>query len=217
MTEQDWLTSTDPAAMLKYLTYYDAHSTIPDPVCDGWHRRVPYGTYSSHPQLTSNRKLRLFGCACCLIMGTSLDRVDDYEERGGPARTTIGDEDYRAEDYTFAKGWCAPTRSIKLRQYRKADLFREIVGNPFLKFTVNRECVTPRVLAMAQTIYTERAWSDLPILADLLEDEGCPDLLEVQHPAEGTVQVPNLILSHLRHPGTHVRGCWALDMLLGRE
>ena len=27
----------------------------------------------------------------------------------------------------------------------------------------------------------------------------------------------DLILSHLRHPGTHVRGFWALDMLLGKE
>jgi hypothetical protein len=39
-------------------------------------------------------------------------------------------------------------------------------------------------------------------LADALEDAGCTD-------AD--------ILSHLRSPGPHVRGCWALDLLLGKE
>ena len=42
----------------------------------------------------------------------------------------------------------------------------------------------------------------LPILADALEDAGCGDVD---------------ILAHLRGPGPHVRGCWAVDPLLGRE
>jgi hypothetical protein len=51
---------------------------------------------------------------------------------------------------------------------------------------------------MAQTIYDERAFDQLPILADALEDAGCTD------PA---------ILNHCRQPGTHVLGCWLLDVL----
>jgi hypothetical protein len=42
----------------------------------------------------------------------------------------------------------------------------------------------------------------LAILADPLEEAGCAD--------------PD-ILSHLRSPGPHVRGCWALDLILGKE
>jgi hypothetical protein len=42
----------------------------------------------------------------------------------------------------------------------------------------------------------------LAILADALEESGCTD-------AE--------VLAHLRGPGPHVRGCWALDALLWRE
>jgi hypothetical protein len=40
----------------------------------------------------------------------------------------------------------------------------------------------------------------LAVLADALEDPGCAD-------AD--------LLSHLRGPGMHVRGCWAVDLLLG--
>ena len=42
----------------------------------------------------------------------------------------------------------------------------------------------------------------LAVLFDALEEAGCDD-------AE--------ILNHLRSPGPHVRGCWAVDLLLGKE
>jgi hypothetical protein len=54
----------------------------------------------------------------------------------------------------------------------------------------------PRLAARA---YGEGDFAALPVLADALEDAGCED--------------PE-ILSHLRGPGPHVRGCWALDLLL---
>jgi hypothetical protein len=46
------------------------------------------------------------------------------------------------------------------------------------------------------------AGTDLPILADALEDAGCAN-------AD--------LLGHLRGPGPHVRGCWALDLILGKS
>jgi hypothetical protein len=55
---------------------------------------------------------------------------------------------------------------------------------------------------MAQAIYNDRRFSDLPILADALEEAGCTD--------------PD-ILTHCRGPGPHVRGCWVIDLLLGKE
>jgi hypothetical protein len=54
---------------------------------------------------------------------------------------------------------------------------------------------------LAAAIYAERAFERLPILADALEDAGCAD--------------PDLI-GHLRGPGPHVLGCWALDLVLGK-
>jgi hypothetical protein len=55
---------------------------------------------------------------------------------------------------------------------------------------------------LAETIYSERAFDLLPILADALEDVGCTN---------------QEVLAHCRVPGGHVRGCWVLDLLLGRE
>jgi hypothetical protein len=58
------------------------------------------------------------------------------------------------------------------------------------------------VLTMARTIYQEQSFGDLPILADALEEAGC------DHAG---------ILAHFRHAADHVRGCWALDLVLGRS
>ena len=52
---------------------------------------------------------------------------------------------------------------------------------------------------LARSIYQERAFDRLPILADALEDAGCDN-------AD--------ILNHLRGPGPHARGCWLVDLLL---
>jgi hypothetical protein len=86
-----------------------------------------------------------------------------------------------------------------------ADLLREIVGNPFRPVVINPQWLTSNdgvVRNLATAIDTEQAFDRLPILADALEDAGC-DNIE--------------LLAHLRSPGPHVRGCWALDQLLGRE
>ena len=61
--------------------------------------------------------------------------------------------------------------------------------------------MTPTVVQLAQSIYDDRAFDRLPILADALEEAGCTDAA---------------ILDHCRGPGPHVRGCWAVDLLLGK-
>jgi hypothetical protein len=85
---------------------------------------------------------------------------------------------------------------------RAADRVRCVFGNPFRPVRVSPGWHTPDVLARARAIYDERAFGDLPILADALEDAGCGD--------------PD-ILSHCRSDGPHARGCWAVDALLGNR
>jgi hypothetical protein len=55
---------------------------------------------------------------------------------------------------------------------------------------------------LAEAIYREEAFDRLPILADALEEAGCTDAG---------------LLGHLRGSGPHVRGCFVLDLLTGRE
>jgi hypothetical protein len=88
----------------------------------------------------------------------------------------------------------------------QADLVRDLFRNPFRP----APAVDPawlawdggRVRKLAEAIYDGRAFDRLPALADALEEAGCSD-------AE--------LLGHLREPGPHVRGCWAVDLLLGKE
>jgi len=80
-----------------------------------------------------------------------------------------------------------------------ADLLREIAGNPFRAIGVEPIWLTRPVTLIAQASYERQEFDRLPILADALEDAGCDN-------AE--------VLSHLRGPGPHVRGCWALEKLL---
>jgi len=58
------------------------------------------------------------------------------------------------------------------------------------------------VPAIARHVYDDRAFHDLPILADALEDAGCTDAA---------------FLDHCRQPGEHVRGCWVVDLMLGKS
>jgi hypothetical protein len=83
----------------------------------------------------------------------------------------------------------------------QAALLREIFGNPFHPVTIDRAWLTANVAGLAQSIYDDRAFDRLPILADALEDAGCDN-------AD--------ILNHCRQPGEHVRGCWVVDLVLGK-
>jgi hypothetical protein len=88
--------------------------------------------------------------------------------------------------------------------HRQAALLREVFGNPFRPVTVAPAVLSWSAAAvpkLAQTIYQERAFDRLPVLADALEDAGC-DSAEV--------------LDHCRRPGEHVRGCWVVDLLQGK-
>jgi hypothetical protein len=87
---------------------------------------------------------------------------------------------------------------------QQCRLVRCLFGNPFRPVVPDpvwlrwNDGIIPR---LAQGIYHERAFDRLPILADALEEAGCtnPEMLD-----------------HCRQPGTHARGCWVVDALLGR-
>ena len=92
----------------------------------------------------------------------------------------------------------------KQREMKKrlAEVVREVFGNPFRAVEIDPAWLAwheGAITKIAQTIYDERAWSDMPVLADALEEAGCHD---------------TAMIEHLRGPGPHVRGCWVIDALL---
>jgi hypothetical protein len=105
----------------------------------------------------------------------------------------------------FMRAACAigrPHSAIMEAEAAQVQFLRDIFGNPFHPVTLDPAWLTPNVKALAQKIYDDRAFDRLPSLADELEKAGCAN--------------PE-ILGHLRGPGPHVRGCWVVDLVLGKE
>jgi hypothetical protein len=82
------------------------------------------------------------------------------------------------------------------------DLARDIFGNPFRPVTLDPRWRTSTVLDLSRTIYDERVFERMPILADALMDAGCDS---------------ETLINHCRSDGPHVRGCWVVDLILSKD
>jgi hypothetical protein len=83
-----------------------------------------------------------------------------------------------------------------------ANLLRDVAGNPFALGDGSVAFLSVAVLDLGRAIYDGQLFDQMPILADAVEDAGCSDAA---------------LLAHLRGPGPHAKGCWALDLVLGRR
>lgn len=177
----------------------------------------------------SQRKLRLFGVACCRAVW---DRVDgkgrwavEIAERFADGKAHR-DELHHGQRITVAamplsvRSVCAIDASIVARfddtgtseQIVRAAFIPEIFGSLFRAVAIGRAWLTwndATIPKLAHAIYDERELPSghldagrLAILADALEEAGCQD-------AD--------ILSHCRSSGPHVRGCWVVDLILAKE
>jgi hypothetical protein len=93
-------------------------------------------------------------------------------------------------------------QAADLERAAQCNLLRCVIGNPFRPLVINPSWRAPSVVHLAGRIYEDRAFDRMPELADALEIVGCENLD---------------ILAHCREAREHVRGCWVVDMLLGKE
>jgi hypothetical protein len=84
----------------------------------------------------------------------------------------------------------------------QAQLLRDLFGPPFRVIPFNPSWRTEAVFGLARGMYESRDFGPMPVLADALEDAGCGD---------------SDVLAHCRGGGPHVRGCWVVDLVLGKE
>ncbi|MEO2088663.1 MAG: hypothetical protein ABGY75_04080 [Gemmataceae bacterium] len=83
------------------------------------------------------------------------------------------------------------------------SLLLDIFGNPFRPVAFDPAWRSESAVALARAAYESRNFTLLPVLADALEEAGC------DHPD---------VLAHCRQPdATHVRGCWVVDLVLGKS
>ena len=182
-----------------------------------------------------HRKMRLFAAACCRRVldllpdersRAAVDAFDRFTEGLAGAEEVqaamrraweVGENaaSYLASEEPFLVAFrasvdraraadpdgpavCEPERAAQ------RDLLRDLC-NPFHAGLVDAALLSwngGTVPRLAGAIYEERRFGDLPILADALEEAGCTD---------------HDLLRHCRSGGEHVRGCWAVDLLLGRD
>jgi len=208
MTEAEWLTWDDPRGMLAMLR-----------------------------DRASNRKLRLYACACCRRLDRLMSDPRNQEhlavaERAADGGVTAAElaQKSRARPWFNDPVGCAllpdpfvaadGTQYYAAKAVRKevgndevntawvreraaqADLLRDLFCYPFHPRTFEAAWLTTAAVRLAAGIYRERAFDRLPILADALEDAGCDD---------------RAVLDHCRGPGPHVRGCWVVDLILGKQ
>jgi hypothetical protein len=109
--------------------------------------------------------------------------------------------------YAHHSAWLAVTYGAARRaeEGQQCGLLRDIFGPlPFREvhldplWLVRNDSVVQR---LAEGIYAERQFGDVGVLADALEEAGCMD---------------QEVLAHLRSPGAHARGCWVVDLILGK-
>ena len=107
---------------------------------------------------------------------------------------------YQVEDFYGDRR----SRKIVCRDFDRPScaLVREVFGDPIRPAALDRARLTTEAVALARSIDGGRAFERMPDLARALEaaDHRDPD-----------------ILAHCRSEGPHVRGCWALDAILGKD
>ena len=205
MTEAEWLTSTDPAAM---------------------------GAAVLRRKRASARVLRLYMAAFWAWQSHRLKRPADRKRLQRRAATVeewaeTGVEPQEARDERVFVGYFKAVKEGFTRTVRApggwADggpacafavgLLREVFGNPFVPrqrkadpyrgWAFDANWRTDTVLTLARQMYESHDFSAMPILADALQDAGCTN---------------DDILSHSRDTNpAHVRGCWVVDLVLQKQ
>jgi hypothetical protein len=147
-------------------------------------------------------RLWCMGAACNLLQDEDAYLSDVGIGAGDADLLRVWYSASSAVGYDYSEEVVDPPPSVMLKEHQaQANLLREVLGNPLCPVTFDPGWRTSAAVGLALTIYEDRVFDRMPILGDALEDAGC-DNLE--------------FLDHCRGSATHVRGCWAIDLVLGR-
>ena len=212
MTEHEWLTCSDPKPMLEFMRGKASDRKLRLLAC-AWSRSV-------WARLTDGRFHRVVEIAEQFVEGQAgMEELDaahsEALEASGaafesgewflwaashPAYASVDLDPFRElmryDD--FAEEW----EEVVQSEMQTTKQCRDIFGNPFRPVAFDPAWRTSTVVALAAGIYAERAFDRMPILADALQDAGCDS---------------GDLLNHCRGGGPHVRGCWVVDLVLGKE
>ncbi len=127
-----------------------------------------------------------------------MSRAESEAARLPPSRFLPGEDTV----HSYSARALANPQAILSEVSAQADLVRELFTHAFRPVEFDSLWLTPTAHALAFGIYDVKAFDRLPILADALQDAGCDS---------------DELLNHLRQPGDHCRGCWAVDLVLAKQ
>ncbi|MFO0824399.1 MAG: hypothetical protein U0792_15005 [Gemmataceae bacterium] len=238
MTEAEWLACDDPYRLMLYgprrasrrqcllaicgyarrIERYIPHRTVVlylteceqaadglasiDNTNDGIHNRLQ-ALSPSFPKESPHHRLStsLLACLFTAAMEKPYIHPASYQSVRGAVTNLMGIDPSNDElnPRLHSESWRVAWEQEGTAQ---VNIIRDIFGNPFRPVAFDAEWRTSTAVALAQQMYESRDFSTMPILADALQDAGC---------------VNEDILNHCRGDGPHVRGCWVVDMLLGKS
>jgi hypothetical protein len=218
MTEQEWLACPDPQKMLGFLRGKASERKLRLFAC-AFGRAVGDSQHQPGPSTVAVGERYADGLASDQELATERRKWACWPEERGPVAPSAYDGAWEAVDWlTILERWrddpdsyiAIPADAVLKRSVL---LLRDIFGNPFRPPPPLPPAVLARnegaVRRLAAGIYEERQLpagtldnARLAILADALEEAGCDNADLIQH---------------CREARSHVRGCWPLDVILGKE
>jgi hypothetical protein len=218
MTEQEWFAATSPDDLIKYLRLewrVDRRVRLLGVACGRvltpWlvapqsHRalelveRIAEQPDAAHEQLEAANRAGHRGRAWA-------DRAADRCSAPASAVSHLAGLGIDVPFFTVAYQLQQAAEELGQREYMDVVMvsaIRDIFGNPFRPVAFDPSWRTSAAVGLARSMYESRDFAAMPVLADALEEAGCdnPD-----------------VLAHCRDPdGAHVRGCWVVDLVLGKN
>jgi hypothetical protein len=230
MTEGDWLKCGDPRSMLEFLNRGPTRRKFGLFACACC--RTVFDWLVDNRSREAVEVVEAF--ADGLMTENDIERASDRASRAarigaGPPAQAVSWAADAAPDYicclrvtgevglAFGEQGSAEWFEARVQQ---ADLLRDIFGNPFRPVEREPAWLTSDVLALARGIYDDHAFDRMPILADALQDAGCnaDDILNHcrYSSLRGAEPSGSPATGHGTRASPHVRGCWVVDLLLGK-
>jgi hypothetical protein len=213
MTEAEWLTCEEPGPMLgllrgrasaRKLRQFDAGCarTIWDPLVDERSRRAVTAAEGLADGAAGGAEVEAAAAEAWDARDELLMRRGHGFRPGSPLYGAVAAACAASPYRTFDR-FTDDDPLLKDSPLAQAALLADIFGNPFRPAAFDPAWRTSTATALARQMYESRDFSAMPILADALQDAGCDS---------------DDILNHCRDPhATHVRGCWVVDLVLGKE
>jgi hypothetical protein len=210
MTEQEWLEYTDPRAMLEFLGGKASDRKLRLFAC-AYARAYRESQHLLGPSTVTVAERCADGLASAQEMASERRRWACWPEEKWPVAPSAYDGAWEGVDWLTKADKLSRIDPDAMRHFptatydvlkRSVLLLRDIFGNPCRPVTRDAAWQTATAVQLAQALYDARNFTDLLILADALENAGCTS---------------QELLAHLRGPGPHVLGCWALDLVLKKE